>query len=85
MKSAIYLIEAAVNALCAAMLILAYLRSRTGLLLWSGLCFAGLAIAGSLAFVDLVLFPSVDLFLLRLSVSVIAMAMLLFGLIWGER
>ena len=85
MGSAIYLIEAAVNVLCAVLLISGYRKSQTRLLFWSGLCFAGLAVESGLAFVDLVLFPAVDLYLLRLGTSVIAMAMLLFGLIWGER
>lgn len=85
MQSAIYLIDTAVNVLCAVLLISAYRKSRTRLLLWSGVCFAGLGTASGLVFADLVLLPTVDLFLVRLGVSLIAMAMLLFGLIWGER
>jgi len=31
------------------------------------------------------LLPNVDLYPLRLGVSLVAMAMLIYGLIWGER
>ena len=85
MVSAIYLVEVAVNLLCAVLLISAYRRSQTRLLFWAGVCFAGLALESALVFADVVLLPAVDLYLLRLAVSVIAMAFLLFGLIWGER
>ena len=52
-------------------------------MLWSGLCFSGLAISNSLIFVDLVLFPDLNLFRVRLTVAAVAMILLLYGLIWG--
>jgi len=55
------------------------------LLLWSGLCFAGLATSNTLVFVDLVLFPNVDLYFWRLGSAAISMALLLYGLIWDSR
>jgi len=65
------------------LLLRGYLHSRTRLLLWSGLCFAGLTISNLLLFMDLVLWPaSVDLYLLRLATAAIAMLLLLYGLIW---
>lgn len=85
MVPAIYLVSAATNLLCSVLLLAAHRRARKRLLLWSGLCFAGLALAGALVFVDLVLLPNVDLYPLRLGVSLVAMAMLIYGLIWGER
>jgi len=51
-------------------------------LLWSGLCFAGLAVSNLLVFVDLVLLPAQDLYLWRLATTGVAMALLLYGLIW---
>lgn len=85
MGQAIYLLGAATNFLCAWMLISAYRRSRSRLLFWSGLCFVALTLSSVLVFVDLIVMPKVDLYLLRLGVSMIAMAMMMFGLIWGER
>lgn len=62
-----------------------YFRSRRGLLLWSGLCFLGLAVSNFLLFLDLVLLPNVDLYLWRLGTAAIAMLLLMYGLIWeGE-
>lgn len=85
MVPAIYLLGAATKLLCAVLLLAAHRRARKRLLFWSGWCFAGLAVSGGLVFVDLVLFPAVDLYLLRLVVALVAMAMLIYGLIWGER
>jgi hypothetical protein len=67
---------------CAVLLLRGYIRGRQKLLLWSGLCFTGLAISNLLVFVDLVLVPEVDLYLYRLATTVVALAMLLYGLIW---
>lgn len=85
MGPAIYMLSAATNLLCFAMLISSYRRSGSRLLLWSGLCFAGLTMTNVLVFVDLVVVPAMDLYLLRIGVAIIAMAMLMFWLIWGER
>jgi uncharacterized protein DUF5985 len=62
----------------------AYFRVRQKLLLWSGLCFAGLAASNVLLFVDLELVEP-DLYLWRLATAALAMSVLLYGLIWeGE-
>jgi hypothetical protein len=70
---------------CAALLMRGYFRGRKKLLLWSGLCFTGLAISNLLVFVDLVLVPEVDLYRYRLATTVVALAMLLYGLIWESK
>jgi uncharacterized membrane protein YqjE len=54
-------------------------------LLWSGLCFIGLAISNLLIFVDLVIIPNVDLYRYRLGTAAIAMCLLLYGLIWESK
>ena len=85
MAAAVYILGAVVMLLCAFLLIRGYGRNRTRLLLWSALCFFGLALSNLLIFVDLVIFPDVDLYLLRLLTAVAAMVVLLYGLIWeGE-
>lgn len=85
LDQSINLLGALVSLLCAILLLRGYARGRRRLLLWSGLCFLGLAIADVLAFVDLVLLPEIDLFLVRLSVIAGSMLLLLYGLIWESQ
>jgi hypothetical protein len=74
----------AATSLCAAVLLLVtYVRRRTGLLLSSAIAFVGLAANNFLMFVDLVLAPGTDLSLPRAAVAAAAMLVLLLGLI-GE-
>jgi Family of unknown function (DUF5985) len=85
MAQIVYLLETFTSLLCAILLLRGYVRGRRKLLLWSSLCFAGLTISSALVFVDLILLPTVDLFLYRLFASAMAMAMLLYGLIWESQ
>jgi hypothetical protein len=78
----VYMIGALTSAACAVLLMRGYVRGRKKLLLWSALCFGGLAISNLLIFVDLVLVPDVDLYRYRLATAAIAMLLLLYGLIW---
>ncbi len=50
-------------------------------MLWSGLCFGLLAISNILLFVDLVIFPEVDLLIVRTAVTAFAHLTLVVGLI----
>jgi hypothetical protein len=78
----VYVIGAGTSAVCATLLMRGYFRGRKSLLLWSGLCFAGLTISNLLIFVDLVLIPDIDLYRYRLATAALAMLLLLYGLIW---
>jgi hypothetical protein len=78
----IYSLCALTALLCAAMLLMAYARSRYRLLLWSGLCFALLTLNNLLLVADKLIFPDVDLSLWRSITVLVAMSVLLFGLIW---
>ena len=83
MAELVYLLCALTSALCAALLLRSYFRSRTRLLVWSSLAFVGLALNNALLFVDLVLLPTTfDLSLLRNAVALAALSALVFGLIW---
>jgi hypothetical protein len=83
MAELVYLLCALTSALCAALLLRSYFRSRTRLLVWSSLAFVGLALNNVLLFVDLVLLPdTVDLSLLRNFLALAALSLLVFGLIW---
>lgn len=82
MASIIYLLCALTAFACTYLLIRAYLRGRYRLLLWSGLCFAGLTLNNLVLVLDKVVFVSVDLSIWRTSLALAAMAVLLYGLIW---
>lgn len=81
----IYLLCAAASLVVATMLLRQYLKSRTRLLLWSLICFAGLAVNSILVYVDLVMYTGVDLSLYRSAAGAAAMAVMLYGLVWETR
>ncbi|MDI3468473.1 MAG: hypothetical protein OJF62_000536 [Pseudolabrys sp.] len=68
--------------LCAIFLFRAYRRSHHRLLMWSGLCFAGLTLNNLILILDKLVFIDVDLSILRSATALFAMAVLLWGLIW---
>jgi hypothetical protein len=70
--------------LCAVLLIRAYLKDRTPLLLWCSLCFAGLALNNVLLFTDLFVVPDLNLQIWRSVTALVALSLMLIGLIWGE-
>jgi hypothetical protein len=82
MAAAVYILGIIVTLSCGILLIRAYGRVGKRLLLWSGICFLGLAISNLLLFLDLVVFPNVDLYLWRLLTAALAMMVLIYGLIW---
>ena len=82
MGALIYTLCAAAALACAVLLLRAYSRGGYRLLLWSGLCFAGLTANNLLLVADKVVFPAVDLSLARSSVALASISVLLFGLIW---
>ena len=85
MAAAVYILGTLVALACAIMLLRGYLRGRKKLLLYSSICFFGLSLSNLLIFMDLVIFPDVDLYLYRLITAAIGMMFLLYGLIWeGE-
>lgn len=85
MAAYVYGLCALVSLLCAGLLLRAYSRSRYRLLLWSGLCFAGLTLNNVLLVMDKLVFPDVDLLMMRTSVALLAMCVLLYGLVWDNK
>jgi len=69
---------------CAILLLRGYRRGRYRLLLWSGLCFAGLTVNNLVLVIDKVALPDGDLSVARTLVALISMIVLLFGLIWDS-
>jgi hypothetical protein len=60
------------------------MRSRHRLLFWSTLCFAGLTVSNGILVLDRLVYPNVDLTTPRLAVSLLSVALLVYGLIWEE-
>jgi hypothetical protein len=82
MAETIYFLCGITSIMCAVLLLRGYRRSRVHLLMWSSLCFLGLAINNVLLLVDLVMLPDVDLSFWRGSAALAGLAPLVFGLIW---
>jgi hypothetical protein len=85
MAVSVYSLCAAAALACTLLLLRAYLRTRTPLLLWSSACFACLTLNNVLVAVDLVFVPDVDLFPLRSLAALVGISLLLYGLIWEVR
>lgn len=86
MPEAVYLLCALTSAACAALLIrqhrLVRTKRRGGLLVWSSICFSGLAASTAMLFIELVLFSSVNLSLIPAALGAAAPLALVVGLIW---
>jgi hypothetical protein len=81
-KIALYLLAMLSSGSCAVLLLRAYLRRRLRLLMWSAICFTGLTMNNVVLFMDFVVFPHVDLRLVRQIPALIGMTFLLYGFIW---
>ena len=83
MDAIVNIVGTFVAALCAVLLLRAYAAVRKRLLLWSGLCFAGLTLANALLIIDLQVLPKeIDLYSWRLGVAAVSMLALVYGLIF---
>lgn len=86
MAEAVYLLCALTSILCAVLLARSYRTQNSRLLMWSTLCFAGLAVNNILLFVDLVLTAQdVDLSLVRSGTAFASVLLLLIGLVWEDK
>jgi hypothetical protein len=63
------------------LLVRAYMRTRTALLLWTALCFSLLAVNNLLLVCDALIFPDVDLRIWRHATALAAISVLLFGFV----
>lgn len=67
---------------CAYLLGRSYRQRGMPLLLWSSICFSLLAANNLVLVLDLVVWPDPDLRLLRLALSLAAVASLVWGFVW---
>jgi hypothetical protein len=84
MGAAIYTLCALTAFFCAWLLIKAYSQNGYRLLLWSGLCFAGLTLNNVMLVLDKLVFHATDLSGYRSPIALISMLVLLYGLIWDN-
>jgi hypothetical protein len=82
MADIVYVLCALTSALCAVLLLRRYAQTRVRLLVWSGLCFIGLALNNLLLIVDVHVVPEVDLSIVRALPAVVGVALLIYGLVW---
>ena len=81
-RVSLYVLAILSSLACTALLARGYARWRVRLLMWSAVCFAGLTLNNVALFVDLVIFPDMNLRLLRLVPALAGMMCLLYGFIW---
>ena len=80
----VYTLCFATSTLCAYLLGRSFRRTRSRLLFWSALCFVLLAVVNFVVVLDMLVFPDIDFRPVRLWLSLVAIAVLLFGFIWDE-
>jgi hypothetical protein len=80
-KFLVYLFAALTSGACMLLLFRAYAKSGVRLLFWSALCFVCLTVNNALLFLDLALFPGVDLRPYRLWAALAGALFLLYGFI----
>lgn len=80
----IYALCALTALACSAMLFAGARRTGSRMLFWSSLCFACLTLTNVLVIADNYLFPNNALWAVRLMSALLAVALLLYGLIFEE-
>jgi Family of unknown function (DUF5985) len=80
----VFILCALTCAACAVLLLRAYRSSRARLLFWCGLSFVLFAVTNALLFVDFLLGPTTDLSLHRSLLTMGAIALMVYGLIFDS-
>jgi len=78
----VYALCFATSSLCAWLLFRSYRKSSARLLMWSAACFILLAANNLVVILDMLVIPSIDFRIYRLTLSLGAVLTLLFGFIW---
>lgn len=85
MGSVAYALCAITSLTCFALLLKAYSRNLTRLLLWSSLCFLFMAIQNIILFLDMVVIPEEDFEIWRVAAGALGPLVLLCALIWEKK
>lgn len=84
MVEAVYSLCGLASLMCALLLLRAYRRTKTKLLLWSGLCFVAMTVNSLLLILDWIILPQLDFYPVRTFVMLVGLFVLLYGLIWEK-
>lgn len=84
MGALIYFLCALTALTCFGLLWRAWRTNRASLLFWSALCFAGLTVSNVLLVIDKLALPDTDLTTFRTAVTLAALLLLIFGLVWED-
>ena len=84
MGAVIYFLCALTSFTCLVLLWRSYVATRSGLLFWSALCFLLLTANNTMLVLDKLVLHSADLSMGRLVAALLAVALLLVGLVWGD-
>jgi hypothetical protein len=85
MAEAVYVLCMLTSLFCAFLLFRSYRAQHSRLLLWSTVCFVGLAISNALLVLDLIVFPEVDMRTLRTAIGLTSASVLLGAFVWELR
>ena len=85
MPSLVYILCTGTSLLCAFLLLRSYRNTRVRLLLWSGLCFAGLSVENLILYCDRFVVVDTDLSLPPQIIALLSRCLLLSALIWNIR
>lgn len=86
MAEAVYVLCMLTSLFCAFLLFRSYRASHSRLLLWSTVCFVGLALSNALLVVDLIILPeTIDLRPLRTVIGFTSTGLFLGALVWELR
>ena len=81
----VYFLCAVASLLCALLLTRGYRASRMPLLFWGAVCFFVLVATNSLLFLDMIVFPQIDLAGWRSGITLAAFSVFLYGLIFESQ
>jgi Family of unknown function (DUF5985) len=85
MAEVVYVLCAVTSAICAGLLVRAWLATRVRLLAWSAGCFLLLTVNNVLLVVDLVVVQDTDLSVARTAAGLAGLLLLLYGLVYDRR
>lgn len=85
MSEAVYVLCALTSLVCTVLLVRAYRQNRVPLLFWSALCFLALTLENGVLFLDVFIFPEVNLTVPRRMAALGGLSLLLYGLIWKSK